>query len=81
MKKMFLILTAAAMAVAFSAFIKVKEQDGFLYKDAGDEWQEVPSHINVPALCPPANVRQCQILIDDQLRDIYNADESPYMRN
>lgn len=80
MKKVSFVAIAAALAIAASSFSGIRNVEGFLYDDDG-ELKEVPTIITVPALCPESNVRQCQILIDGKLRNIFHPDGTPYMRN
>jgi hypothetical protein len=81
MKKMFLVACAAVLAVSFSAFTPVKTQNDFDYLNDQNQYVEVPDDINVPALCPAANVKQCKIVINDKVRLIFNPDHTPYMRD
>jgi hypothetical protein len=81
MKRMYLVVTAALIAVSLSAFTSKNVDPPYLYLDDFEEWTEVPTGIDVPTVCPPSNVKQCKIQIAGQLRDIFHSDQSPYMRD
>lgn len=81
MKRMYLVIVAAVMAVGFSAFTSKSVGPPYLYQNDLSEWVQVPTGIDVPTVCPASNVKQCKIQIDSQLRDIFHSDHTPYMRN
>lgn len=80
MKKFFSVLIAAILAVGFSAFTPAKTVDTYLYQDDLGDWQQVPSNIDVPTVCPAGAATQCQIFINGSTRPIFKADHSVYYR-
>jgi hypothetical protein len=79
MKRIFLVMAAALLAVGLSSFTKSERLDSFLYLDDSSQWQQVPTYIDVPTVCPADVYRQCQLVIDGQLRYIYDGNHVPWM--
>lgn len=79
MKKMYLVLAAVLLAVSFSAFTEIKKAPvgDFKYND-GTGLVDVPSTIEVEALCPSGNQHDCMIEINGVEEQIYNPNGSVY---
>jgi hypothetical protein len=73
MKKMYLMLVAAVLAISFSAFTTIKKAPAgtYQYKPTVNSFEDVPPGIDVDALCPQGNDHNCIIEINGTLYQIY----------